>query len=73
MDLHDAFPDLPTEGNHYCGREYWKWESDVAKPAIEAAGFTDIHFFSVEEDSFGPLIRGVTAIKNGIRHEWEYG
>lgn len=68
-DLHLHFPDLECEGNGYCnndpregnGKTYLHWESDVATAAMQAAGYTDVLFYDIERDSFGPLIRGVRA------------
>jgi hypothetical protein len=52
---------------------YWRWENEVAKPALEKQGYTDIRFYNIERDSFGPLIRGVAASKDGKQQEFFYG
>ena len=80
-DLHEDFPDLDTsDTSGYCGsgrdgcKSYRDWEKEIAKPAIERAGFTGVRFYSVEEDSFGPLIRGVEATDAaGQAVTWDYG
>lgn len=73
-EIFDDFPNLPTEGEpEYCGRSYWEWEDKVCKPALEAAGHTRVRFRMIEQDSFGPLIRGIRADKDGKTHSWFYG
>lgn len=65
VDLLEAFPDLPTgAGTGYCSsddtcKDWSDWEVEIAAPALEAAGFASVSFYSIEADSFGPLIRGV--------------
>src|SRR5690606_22144760 len=54
-----------------------KWaegEEEIIRPALERRGYSDIGFYMIEEDSFGPLIRGVIA-KNpeGKRVRFYYG
>lgn len=71
-DLLDEFPGI-TITDDYCGTFYFRWERDVAKPYLEAQGYTDVRFYDIERDSFGPLIRGVSAQLNGRKHEWLYG
>lgn len=81
-DLHAVFPDLNCSGaTGYCnsdrrgnGKDYTDWEEDIARPAIEAAGYRDVVFYDIERDSFGPLIRGVRAIDaNGEAKRFFYG
>lgn len=58
----------------YCSRTYWNWEQQVAKPVLEALGYTDIVFVQGESDSFGPLSRGVLMTDpNGRKVETYYG
>lgn len=66
IDLLDFLPDLPTDAaSGFCendgrkGKTWQDWEEDIARPALEAAGFTSVSFYMMEEDSFGPLMRGV--------------
>jgi hypothetical protein len=37
-------------------------ERTILKPALERRGFTEISFYMIEQDSFGPLIRGAVAL-----------
>lgn len=60
------------------GFSYGKWpehEITVLMPRMEALGYHDIRFYTVEADSFGPLVRGCTAILHGqsIPHHYIYG
>jgi hypothetical protein len=72
-DLFDDFPDIPETKDYCDSRTYMVWEQDVAKPYIEAKGYTGVTFHMIEEDSFGPLIRAVKAKKDGVEYEWHYG
>lgn len=62
-DLVDYFYLSCEEKDGYCCtsgvKNYFDWEQNIAKPAMQAKGFTDISFYTAEGDSFGPLIRGV--------------
>lgn len=40
---------------------YSEGEDKILQPALEKRGFKDIGFYMVEQDSFGPLIRGCRA------------
>lgn len=49
-------------------------EEKILKPALESRGYRQISFYMLEEDSFGPLIRGARAQdKNGKRVRFFYG
>lgn len=54
-------------------RRYWEWEEKVARPVMEAAGWEVGQFYSTEQDSFGPLGRAVTALKDGHEVRFYYG
>jgi hypothetical protein len=56
----------------YCSRTYWDWEDNVAKPALEAAGYKVIKFMMGEADSSGPLSRIVVTEKDGKRVYFVY-
>jgi len=57
--------------------DFSRWregELTILKPALEKRGFTSVSFYMIEKDSFGPLIRGVTAINpEGQRMRFYYG
>jgi hypothetical protein len=48
-------------------------EEKVLKPALERKGFTRISFFMGEQDSSGPLSRGIHAWKNDKGYIFYYG
>lgn len=49
-------------------------ERTILKPALEELGYTDVSFYMIEQDSFGPLSRGVIARdKDGKRVRFYYG
>ncbi len=55
-----------TDDPRYCGTTtYIEWEQEVATPALESLGYTNIIFSDGERDSFGPLSRIVHAHKDG--------
>lgn len=56
----------------YCASDYWRWEDRVARPALEALGYTQVCFSMGECDSFGPLSRIVTATKDGVVRRMVY-
>lgn len=58
---------------NFCGREYWKWEDNVAIPKLTELGYTNIGFYNIEADSFGPLIRGGIAFLDGKQVKFCYG
>jgi hypothetical protein len=43
----------------YCGRQYWRWEEQIAQPALEALGYKVVSWYTVDGDACGPLVRGV--------------
>ncbi len=54
--------------------DYYNGERRILRPALEARGFKNISFYMVEQDSFGPLIRGVVANDSyGKRVRFFYG
>ena len=80
VDLFRVIDDKLADDPRYCssgasgGGSYWDWEAEIAKPALEALGYTEVTFNDGERDSFGPLTRivGVTH-KSGRRHYLIYG
>jgi hypothetical protein len=73
VDLHTVIGYECIDDINYCGQVYWAWEKDVAQPILEEKGYHHISWFDIERDSFGPLIRGVNAYKDEVKHEFYYG
>ena len=68
----DVFEIVDSEGFSFA--EYFDGEQDIIKPRLEALGFTNVRFYNIEADSFGPLIRGVEAKdENGNPVSFYYG
>jgi len=61
-DPSNLFDLLGDDISHFSFEEYYRDEQHILKPALEARGYRDVRFFMGEHDSFGPLIREVTAI-----------
>ena len=60
MWLEDVLPDSFGKKD-YCGEEYWKWE-ELVKQFLLNSGYKVGDFYTIERDSFGPLVRGVKVI-----------
>ncbi len=73
LDLLDVIGASAADEPDFCSRSYWKWEDEIATPLLEKLGYANIRFSMGECDSFGPLIRIVTAEKNGIPYRFIYG
>lgn len=73
LNLLDAINVDTSDSSHFCDREYYLWEDNIAKPALEALGYKDIVFADGERDSFGPLTRIVYAKKDDISIKFIYG
>lgn len=52
----DGFP----ADEDYCTRNCWRWEEKV-EAILKDKGYTQISWESKDSDSFGPLVRNVTA------------
>lgn len=61
------------EGFSFSVLEYRNGEQTILKPQLEKLGYTDVHFFMGERDSFGPLSRVVTCVKDGQPVSFYYG
>lgn len=73
-DISNVIGEEACNHRDYCDSvRYIDWEQNVAKPLMEKAGYTNISFYMVEKDSFGPLIRGVRATKEGKNYKFFYG
>lgn len=57
----DLLQFLGAEAEAFAFEEYYDGERNLLRPALEKRGYTSIAFYMVEQDSFGPLIRGCTA------------
>lgn len=63
VDLFGFLTERETEGFEF--DDYSDGEVDILAPALEARGYRDVGFHMIEQDSFGPLIRGVRAADPG--------
>lgn len=75
LDLLDLIGQDAGDDPRWCGRwpQYQQWEQEVAKPRLEAMGYTVSDFYMGEYDSFGPLSRCVKVTKEGKTVEYVYG
>ena len=54
-------------------KDYDEWEEEVL-PIFRQNGYEPVAgWFTIEGDSFGPLIRGITLEKEGQRYRFAYG
>lgn len=60
----------PTVFMPFAFSEYRKGEKEILRPALECRGFDHVSFYMIEEDSFGPLIRGCRAF-NTKEDKWQ--
>lgn len=59
VDLFSLLTSKETEGFEF--DDYYDGEVTILTPALEARGYSNVGFYMIEQDSFGPLIRGVRA------------
>ena len=71
IELHEV-PGV-TSFDAYPVTEYRRWEEEVARPALEAAGWKVGPFYTSEGDSFGPLIRSVVCRRGAEEQGFFYG
>ncbi len=76
-DLFSVIGDVPTtNASGFCSQSgdkwYFDWEDEIAKPALEALGYSHVKFRTGDGDSFGPLTRIVSATKDGITYQFMY-
>jgi hypothetical protein len=78
--IRDLFEFIPRDLSYlpgYCSKSgtpnYSDWERKVATPAIVEQGFTILHWWSPESDSFGVLIRACRCTKDGETFDLSYG
>lgn len=72
MDLLDILGES-FDMTDYCGQFYWRWE-DRATKHLTSLGYTVYHWYSTEQDSFGPLGRAVKVLTpSGEKETLWYG
>lgn len=65
---------LGSDAEKFDFEDYSAGEREILKPALEKRGYTAIGFYMIEQDSFGPLIRGCVALCHcGRRVRFFYG
>lgn len=69
----DLWSYLEIAADAFDFEHYSRDEQQVLKPAFERKGFSRISFFMGEQDSFGPLSRGVRAWKDDKGYIFYYG
>jgi len=70
----DLMSFLGTDADKFSFEDYYEGERGILGPALEKRGYTRISFYMIEQDSFGPLIRGVRATCHcGKRVRFFYG
>ena len=52
---------LGEDAESYDFATWYKGEQEILLPALKKRGYTSISFYMIEEDSFGPLMRGIVA------------
>ncbi|MCP1852881.1 MULTISPECIES: hypothetical protein [unclassified Bradyrhizobium] len=57
----DLLTFLGADAEQFDFDDYYDGERKILTPALEKRGYTAIRFYMVEQDSFGPLIRGCAA------------
>lgn len=66
----------PQYFNHpdcFDSTHYARWERNIAEPALKEAGYEVLQWFSIDEDSFGPLVRGCLLRKDHLSEAFFYG
>ena len=71
IDLEHVLEEVPAN-EHLLGKEYWKWEDGVATACILLAGYSKVEWYNLESAKFGPLVRGVSAYRNGVKETASY-
>lgn len=73
-DLFDLLSGAATADRRCCSSaDYGEWEKLVAEPELRAAGYIPFRWRSTDRDSFGPLVRAVDLVKDGVRRTYTYG
>lgn len=72
LELLDFLGDEATRGFEF--GKYYDGERDILEPSLLKCGFVSASFYMIEQDSFGPLIRGCVATKaDGTNQRFFYG
>ena len=73
--MRDLFTVIPRSciTSDFCGKYYWKWETEAAEPRLKTLGYERVTFHTGDGDSFGPLTRVVRCYKGGQCYEFIYG
>lgn len=69
----DLWSYLEVAAEAFSFENYAEDEKNILLPAFERKGFTRVAFFMGEQDSFGPLSRGIRAWKNNQGFIFYYG
>ncbi len=72
-DIFDVLGNVPMD--NYCGsnRSYREWEQEIAEPKLNELGYEVRGWRTTDGDSFGPLCREVTCLKDGRICKFCYG
>lgn len=66
-------PELFDHPDFCSSRYYWRWEDEVAAPKLRELGYEVKRWWSTDSDSFGPLVRAVELVKDGVSQTYYYG
>jgi hypothetical protein len=69
----DLWTYLELDASAFDFELYAEHEKTMLKPAFECKGFSRVSFFMGEQDSFGPLSRGIRAWKDDKSYVFYYG
>lgn len=73
-DLLDIISTEATNDPRFCSSAFYaEWEKNVAEPELRKAGYIPTRWRTADGDSFGPLIRVVDLVKDGVRRTYYYG
>lgn len=69
----DLFSYLELDASAFDFQNYAEHEKTILQPALERKGFSRVAFFMGEQDSFGPLSRGIRCWKGDKGYIFYYG
>lgn len=73
-DLYDLISDELCNHRDFCNSTTFRfWEQDIATPELIKQGFEVGSWWTVDGDSFGPLVRAVELTKDGEKKVYTYG
>lgn len=74
LDLCDLLSEAAVRDERFCTSAYYvEWERNVAEPELRNKGYIPVGWRNGDADSFGPLVRLVDLVKDGIRQTYFYG